>query len=397
MFARVRSLDRIGSAGDCEDADPERASSLVQRQGRGDCGGVGGRDGDDQGAGRAREGLVLELRVVGNRGLVDVEGDRELRGRACSDALAALQILGFRVVAAPLRLRPDRGRLVHDERLGAGADVLQVSRVGTAVVVSADGLDEVRDAERALRADPRQSHPRVPDRDRRLGHRLGRRQRASSCPRRPRPTSPAARRAPPARVPGSRFRCHLPYARILTPGRSSVVSIAPWPGTSTLPARSTATGASRSPPALSRPASTSRSLARHRPRRLGRRRRRDPRRRGRCFLEGPQGRGRQRDPHPDPDSCRRCRRRSLRGEVQAVERRVRRGIRRRSRQADRHAASPRSRPRAEGDRPRRDGDRVLARTGRRDPALRVRGRAGALVGGRPSAASLALPEGCRSG
>ena len=65
-------------------------------------------------------------------------------------------------------------------------------------------------------------------------------------------------------------------------------------------------------------------LSGHRPRRLRRRRRRDPRRGVRRLLEGPQGRRRQRDPHPDADPAGRRGRRPLRRQVQAVERRLRR-------------------------------------------------------------------------
>ena len=200
---------------------------------------------------------------------------------------AALQLLGLRVrCSAASAFARIAAAWFTTNASARRADVLQVSRVGTAVVVGADGLDEVRDAERALRADPRQAHPRVPDRDRRLG--------ASAWPASAgfflpataaTDGSPAApRSATSASRPDPGLRSPPPIrGRILTPARICRLAKHRPDGLERLPR-------GRDPQRLARADRRRRReggprrhvhLARHRPRRLGRRRRRDPRRRGR--------------------------------------------------------------------------------------------------------------------
>src|SRR5215210_3095632 len=134
--------DRVGTAGDEVGADPVPRRVAPDPPSRHDR--LAARL--DHAGGQRRRGLGeverLEALVVGERGLVDVEDDAELR-------------LG----AAP-GLAAQPARALDDVPEGAPADHRDVAGVGAGVVVAAGLLSVVADADRSLDPDHRQADPR---------------------------------------------------------------------------------------------------------------------------------------------------------------------------------------------------------------------------------------------
>src|SRR3954451_2936279 len=167
-------LDQRGAPGDGEDGDARCPRLLVETQGRRNrrLVGVGGRD--NQGAGRVAEVVGLELRVVGERGLVDVEHDGEVRRRAPGGARLLLVLLLALAAALLLPFLAKCLRLARHERSGLRLHALQIGGVSAAVVIAAQGARQVGDRDRALLADLRHAHAGGADRDRWARLRLGR-------------------------------------------------------------------------------------------------------------------------------------------------------------------------------------------------------------------------------